>query len=185
MHSMALGRCLLAAALVGLGGCASIVSESRTPVSINSYPAGAAYQITNEDGALIHSGVTPDQVTLKAGAGYFDGETYKVTFKKDGYTENSSVINTSMNGWYWGNILFGGLIGMLIVDPLTGAMYKLPDNTYASLASLPAPAQPSVPAASVSSNGKSKEQLLDELAADKTLSYDEYLRRHKLITQGQ
>ena len=27
-----------------------------------------------------------------------------------------------MNGWYIGNILFGGLIGFLIVDPLTGAM---------------------------------------------------------------
>lgn len=25
-----------------------------------------------------------------------------------------------------GNILLGGLIGMLIVDPITGAMYKLP-----------------------------------------------------------
>jgi len=39
----------------------------------------------------------------------------------------------SISGWYWGNILFGGLIGMLIVDPITGAMYKLPKNTNVSL----------------------------------------------------
>jgi len=38
-----------------------------------------------------------------------------------------------MSGWYWGNILIGGLIGMLVVDPLTGAMYKLPDGANANL----------------------------------------------------
>jgi hypothetical protein len=30
-----------------------------------------------------------------------------------------------VSGWYFGNLLFGGVIGMLIVDPLTGAMYNL------------------------------------------------------------
>lgn len=29
-----------------------------------------------------------------------------------------------MDGWYLGNILIGGLIGMLIVDPASGAMYR-------------------------------------------------------------
>lgn len=30
-----------------------------------------------------------------------------------------------MNGWYFGNLLLGGVIGMLIVDPATGAMYRI------------------------------------------------------------
>lgn len=30
-----------------------------------------------------------------------------------------------MNGWYIGNLLFGGIIGLLIVDPATGAMWTL------------------------------------------------------------
>jgi hypothetical protein len=30
-----------------------------------------------------------------------------------------------LNGWYAGNILIGGIVGLLIVDPATGAMYKL------------------------------------------------------------
>ena len=30
-----------------------------------------------------------------------------------------------MNGWYIANIIFGGLIGLLIIDPATGAMYTL------------------------------------------------------------
>jgi hypothetical protein len=33
-----------------------------------------------------------------------------------------------VDGWYFGNLLFGGLIGLLIVDPATGAMYKLEPN---------------------------------------------------------
>ena len=34
-------------------------------------------------------------------------------------------LDSSLSGWYFGNIIFGGLIGMLIVDPVTGAMYNL------------------------------------------------------------
>jgi hypothetical protein len=47
------------------------------------------------------------------------------------------TIDGAINGWYFGNILFGGLIGMLAVDPSTGAMYTLkPDAVQAALASL-------------------------------------------------
>jgi hypothetical protein len=43
-------------------------------------------------------------------------------------------VDCNVNGWYIDNNLFGGLIGMLIVDPITGAMYKLsPDKLDASL----------------------------------------------------
>jgi len=37
-------------------------------------------------------------------------------------------VKCSLNGWYFGNIIFGGLIGLLIVDPATGAMYRLDVN---------------------------------------------------------
>lgn len=30
-----------------------------------------------------------------------------------------------LNGWYFGNILIGRVIGMLIIDPATDAMWKL------------------------------------------------------------
>lgn len=164
---------------LSLGGCASIVSDSKYPVSITSSPSGAAYQINNEKGVFVHSGVTPDQVILPAGAGYFDGERYQITFKKDGYNGSTSIVNSGLNGWYWGNILFGGIIGMLIVDPATGAMYKLPAGTYASLSPIPA-----LPVATQTSGGddsKNREQLLNELAADGNLSYEEYQRRYAII----
>ncbi len=34
-------------------------------------------------------------------------------------------VDAHVNGWYFGNILLGGVLGMLIIDPATGAMYKL------------------------------------------------------------
>jgi len=43
----------------------------------------------------------------------------------DGYDEKVIPVEFAFNGWYIGNIVFGGLIGLLIVDPLTGAMYRL------------------------------------------------------------
>lgn len=187
MHPVSLARPLLIAALMGIGGCASIVSDSTYPVAITSSPSGASYQIANENGAVVRSGITPDHIMLKSGAGYFDGETYKVSYQKDGYTGNSTVLNSGIDGWYWGNILFGGLIGMLVVDPITGAMYTLPENANASLDSAPsiasAPAQAVVASTAPAAPNGTKEQQLNELAADKSLSYDEYLRRHKIITR--
>lgn len=43
----------------------------------------------------------------------------------EGYESKKINIECKLNGWYFGNILIGGLIGFLIVDPATGAMYKL------------------------------------------------------------
>jgi uncharacterized protein YceK len=117
-----------------LSGCSSIVSKSDYPVSINSAPDGANFTITNKDGQKVQNGVTPSTVSLKASRGYFKGETYSVVLNKDGFTSATYQISSSVDGWYFGNILLGGLIGMLIVDPATGAMYSLPDRVDVSLA---------------------------------------------------
>jgi hypothetical protein len=39
-----------------------------------------------------------------------------------------------LNGWYLGHILFGGVLGILIVDPLTVAMWRLGSLYVANLA---------------------------------------------------
>jgi hypothetical protein len=46
---------------------------------------------------------------------------------KEGYATQSTEIKSALNGWYIGNILFGGVIGLLIVDPASGTMWTL-DN---------------------------------------------------------
>lgn len=115
-------------------GCATIVSKSEYPVTIKSTPKGTTYSIENRNGEEVANGVTPDTVTLKASAGYFKGEKYKITFTLPSKGKKASrkkvvELNSSVDGWYLGgNLLFGGIPGYLIVDPLTGAMYKLPDE---------------------------------------------------------
>lgn len=130
---------VIAAGAIVITGCASIVSESNYPVSVQSSPAGANYEITNEAGMVVSSGVTPGQVTLKAGAGFFDGELYRIAYKKNGYQDQIAMLDTEVDGWYWGNIIFGGLLGMLVVDPATGAMYKLPNSAHGNLVQMETP----------------------------------------------
>ncbi len=113
-------------AVAFLTGCASIVSKSDYPVNISSQPEGAEISIKNRVGENVFAGKTPTTINLKAGAGFFKGENYTVTFKKDGYTPHTAQIERSVDGWYIaGNFVFGGLIGWLIVDPATGAMWTL------------------------------------------------------------
>lgn len=108
-------------------GCASIVSKSNWPFSVETDPSGAKVVITNKRGREIYKGRTPAALKLKSGAGFFVKESYTVSLSMDGYESKKINLECKINGWYFGNILIGGLIGMLIVDPATGAMYKL-DN---------------------------------------------------------
>ena len=108
-----------------LTSCASIVSSSSWPLTVKSNPAGANVQITNRSGFTVFAGQTPATVLLRSGAGFFNSESYKLKLTLEGYTEKIIQVNCNLNGWYFGNILIGGLIGMLIVDPATGAMYRL------------------------------------------------------------
>ncbi|MEJ7666231.1 MAG: hypothetical protein WKG07_45335 [Hymenobacter sp.] len=115
---------MLASGLL-LSSCASIVSHSRWPVAIASSPVGASVSIVNSHGQEVFSGVTPIATNLKSGAGFFAGEHYTVNFSMPGYDTKTTQLGTSINGWYFGNLFIGGFIGLLIVDPATGAMYRL------------------------------------------------------------
>ncbi len=117
---------LLLSGIIVLGSsCASIVSKSKYPITINSRPSDAKITITDKKGVTVFSGLTPAMLKLDAGAGFFSKARYQVTFEKDGYVSRTVPVNFKLDGWYFGNILFGGLIGLLIVDPATGAMYKI------------------------------------------------------------
>lgn len=108
--------------------CASIVTRSRYPVDFNSSPQGAHLTIENRAGIVVFEGQTPVTVELPASAGYMLREMYTVTYRQPGQEPVRTYIDANIDGWYFGNIFFGGLVGMLLVDPLTGAMYKLPDT---------------------------------------------------------
>lgn len=108
-----------------LTGCASIVSKSSWPITINSSPSEAKISIKDKKGVEIYTGNTPATLNLKSGAGFFSKARYQVTFEKIGYDKKVVPVEFKLNGWYFGNIIFGGPIGLLIIDPATGAMFKL------------------------------------------------------------
>lgn len=171
---------LLAASL--LSGCASIFSDSRYPVSVTSSPPGASFEVKDKHGKTVYNGTTPATVKLDSGAGYFSGAEYTFTFRKDGYNEQSSFIDSGIDGWYWPNILIGGVIGMLIVDPLTGAMYDLPSNTSATLSLAAPPPQPvsSNYGASSSPVSRSIDEQIYELQ-QRNLPYEQYQQEYRRI----
>lgn len=117
---------LLAVSLLA-PGCATIIHGSNQDVAFSSSPSGATVTVDGE--AL---GTTP----LVTGLSRDDAHTVRITM--DGYQPYEMTLTKSVDGWVWGNIVFGGLIG-LGVDAATGAMYKLsPDQVSADLRSLSA-----------------------------------------------
>ncbi|CAL68013.1 PEGA domain-containing protein [Christiangramia forsetii] len=108
------------AAFLVLQSCATIVSGSKQTVKFNSEPKAATVYI-NE----IPIGKTPVEKKLKR------NQKYQVLIKMEGYQTYETTLSKKFNEWYIGNVIFGGLIG-LVVDPITGAMYKLTPNELSS-----------------------------------------------------
>ena len=107
-----------------LNGCATIMSHGPQALSILSQPEGAACEITDTtEGKRIVKAETPYIATLERGAGYFLKKYYDVTLSKDGYMTEKVTLTPQLNFWYVCNLIFGGAIGALIVDPLTGNMW--------------------------------------------------------------
>ena len=115
-------------------GCSSIFSKSQYPVSIDSNPSGAIVTVKNQQGVDIKQVTTPSKIKLSAKAGFFKPAKYTFLFKKEGYKSNTKKLWADLDGWYFGNFVCGGLIGFVIVDPLTGSMWKLDNNVFCDLA---------------------------------------------------
>lgn len=98
-------------------GCASIVHQTTQQVPVTSNPPGAAITVAcgdvNNDPKL----VTPAVVTVHRKPNHCS-----IALAKTGYQPAEVSLKKKMSGWYIGNILFGGIIG-LIVDAANGAMY--------------------------------------------------------------
>lgn len=123
-------KLLIVALLFSLSGCASIVSGGPKSLPIMSTPDGAELEIKNlRSGETILKTRTPFTATLERHAGFFESAKYEVLINKEGYLPHQSVIEAEVSGWYFGNILFGGLIGLLIVDPASGAMWKISEDS--------------------------------------------------------
>ena len=128
--------CVLAvlSASAALSGCATIVHGGPKNIPVASTPAGAKVSIYDRSNTLVMTNTTPFVAALDPKFGYFKGQTYRLVFELAGYAPAELKLDSTLSAWYFGNLLFGGLIGMLVVDPLTGAMYNLaPEKIEQSL----------------------------------------------------
>jgi len=108
---------------IALTACASIIHGSSQDIGISSSPTGAKVVVDNQPAAN-----TPYVASLSR------KDNHIVKLSMDGYAPAELTLTRSVSGWVWGNIVFGGLIG-LGVDALTGGLYNLnPDQLQATLA---------------------------------------------------
>ncbi len=104
-------------AVVLFNGCATIFSGSKNDVSFSSDPSGASIYI---DGMLM--GKTPLLIELSK------KREHHVEFRLEGYEPGPRLITHSVGaGWVILDVLFGGLIG-IVVDAVTGSWYSLDDH---------------------------------------------------------
>lgn len=102
--------------------CATIISGSKQNIKFASNPANASIFIDE-----VQVGKTPFETKLER------KREYDVMIKLDGYKPYETKLTKKFNAWYLGNIILGGIIG-LIIDPITGAIYNLtPDQINAQL----------------------------------------------------
>lgn len=108
--------------LVLFSNCASIIHGSKQDIAFSSNPSGAEITINGEN-----RGRTPASISLNR------NQDYLVKIQLAGYLPYEINVSKKVDGWVFGNIIFGGIIG-LIVDASTGAMYKLsPEQINAAL----------------------------------------------------
>ena len=107
-------KILVLVSTIFLTSCATIVSRSTQEVRFLSTPQRADIVING-----VSRGRTPAVIDLKRKT-----QSYKIEIEKEGYETHTVFLDRKLNGWVWGNILGGGIIG-LVVDYGTGAMYKL------------------------------------------------------------
>ena len=118
-----MSRIIALAACSLLTGCASIISGRHADVAIDSFPSNAHVVVRDYDGRAVASLTTPGVVSLKRNRRFFLPARYTATIEVPGYVPAEVPIRSTVNPWVLGNIVIGGVPG-LIVDDATGAVWQ-------------------------------------------------------------
>ena len=118
-----LARVVAVAIVLGLCGCASIVSGRTADVRLNSQPPNAHVVVRDHEGVEVAQATTPAVVALKRKRKFFLPARYTATFDAPGYETQQVELRSTVNPWVAGNVVLGGVVG-LVVDNATGAAWK-------------------------------------------------------------
>lgn len=110
--------------LISFTSCATIMHGTRQSVGIASNPSNASVWVDR-----VYTGNTPIIVEMSR------KDNHIVRIELEGYQPYEAVFSRQVSGWVFGNIVFGGLIG-LAVDAISGGLYKLtPEQVQAEMRS--------------------------------------------------
>lgn len=103
-------------------GCATITTGTSQSIAIATDPAGADCTFTRNNQFLARVNPTP-------GAMHIDKSSADITVlcKREGYQETAGNIGSEFQGATLGNIILGGIIG-IVVDAASGAASKYPES---------------------------------------------------------
>lgn len=105
-----------------LTSCATIVHGTHQKVGISSTPSNANVWVDRH-----YVGATPMIVDMSR------GDNHTVTIALDGFMPYEMTFTKQFSGWVFGNLLFGGVIGVAI-DAISGGIYKLtPEQVQAEM----------------------------------------------------
>ncbi len=152
-------------------GCATIIHGGRQDIPVTSSPSGSIVRVNR----IVVS--TPGVINLSR-----KEPMYILRFEKEGYEPVEVKLIRTTDGWIWGNILIGGLIG-LAIDYSSGAAYQLtPKEVNVTLKSLGYQEKRET---KVEEREETKEEIKEEAKEDRMVvvdtqkpipSYSEYYR---------
>lgn len=98
-----------------LGGCATLTTSSSQTVTLTTDPAGAACTFKRDSKVIGIVNPTPGSLTVGKSHSPID-----VSCVKEGYVDATGTVGSKFQAMTFGNILFGGIIG-IAVDAASGA----------------------------------------------------------------
>lgn len=114
---MVIRTTLAIGALVLSTGCASIMGQNYAGYPVTTTPPGAT---------VIVNGYSYQSTPLVLAASR--NNPHMIRIEREGCPTFDAVVTSRMTGWVWGNLIFGGVIGLMI-DMASEAAYELhPDH---------------------------------------------------------
>jgi hypothetical protein len=104
---------------IALSSCATILGGgSGQALTIQATPPNTHFTIKSSSGIQMASGEAPQTVRLPR------KNEYQLDFTAAGFQSQSIALTKGTNGWVWGNLVIGWIVGF-VVDFASGSAYKL------------------------------------------------------------
>jgi len=117
-------------AALALSACATVISGTDQSIAVATDPPGANCSIDRSGTHIGQVNPTPGSIHLDRSK-----DDLTLTCSRSGYQEAKLSQSPHFTGATFGNILVGGLVGV-VVDAATGANFRYPDNVTVQLAPL-------------------------------------------------